>query len=243
MTPITEEERGKLTKSEATRARIRSAALALFAEKGFGQTTMREIAAAADCSLGLAYRYFPTKDAMVLELYAQLVAEFAEEAAALPPVSLAERWVRATRNDLLRLQANRGALMGLTSAGLSPGSPTQVLGASNAALRQQMLAIFLNIVSGAKDAPKPAVAGALATLFYAAHLLLVLFWLQDPTPDQRITGSLVDFGEDLFARLRFLLRLPWVGGMIIRAGEILRPVFDGSLSGRSDAPARQNIIS
>lgn len=57
-------ETGKLTQKAAlTRQRIIDTALHLFATKVYDQTTMRDIAAAADCSLGLAYRYFASKDA------------------------------------------------------------------------------------------------------------------------------------------------------------------------------------
>lgn len=59
-------------KGRATRARIVDAALRLFAKRGYEAATMRDIAEAADCSLGLAYRYFSGKDALVLELYRRL---------------------------------------------------------------------------------------------------------------------------------------------------------------------------
>ena len=45
------------SKSERSRQKIVDAAVALFAERGFTATTMRDIAAAADVSLGLTYRY------------------------------------------------------------------------------------------------------------------------------------------------------------------------------------------
>ncbi len=215
------------TKGAATRERILAEALALFAEKGYVQTTMREIAAKADCSLGLAYRYFPSKDAMVLALYERMVVEFAEEAASLPNGTLAERWGRALRGDLARLETNRGALMGLTSAGLTPGSITQVMGPDVASVRERMLAIFRDIVIGSRDAPRPAVADAFATLFYALYLVLVLFWLQDATPGQQVTHRLIDFGEEMLGRLRLVLRLPWAIDGLTRLAGLLAPALKG----------------
>src|SRR4051794_25560654 len=196
-------------KSAVTRERILSEALTLFAEKGYPQTTMREIAAKAGCSLGLAYRYFKSKDAMVLAQYERMVDELAEQVDSLPAGPLALRWGSVVRGDLARLEVNRGALMGLTSAGVIPGSATQVLGEDAAPLRRRMISIFRKVVTGARDAPRPAVAEAMATLFYALHLVLLLFWLQDSTPGQRATHQAVDFGEEMLGRLKLVLRLPW----------------------------------
>jgi AcrR family transcriptional regulator len=215
------------SKGEATRERILTEALALFAEKGYAQTTMREIATKADCSLGLAYRYFKSKDAMVLALYERMVAEFAEEASELPTGPLAQRWARALRRDLARLEPNRGALLGLTSVGMTPGRITQVLGPEADPMRRRMLAIFHEIVIGSRDAPRPEVAEAFSALFYALYLVLVLFWLQDASPDQRVTHRLIDFGEEMLGRLRLVLRLPWAADGLIKLGGLLGPVLKG----------------
>lgn len=47
-----------------TRARIRDAAMAAFAEQGYRGATMRGIAAAAGVSLGLVQHHFGTKDGL-----------------------------------------------------------------------------------------------------------------------------------------------------------------------------------
>ena len=62
-------------KAVSTRQRILDTALGLFATKGYENTTMREIAAEADSSLGLTYRYFASKEELVLELYRTLVRQ------------------------------------------------------------------------------------------------------------------------------------------------------------------------
>ena len=45
----------KTTKAEETRDRILDAALRLFRERGFAETTMRDVAAAAGVATGAAY--------------------------------------------------------------------------------------------------------------------------------------------------------------------------------------------
>lgn len=88
-------------------------------------------------------------------------------------------------------------------------------------------ALFLVLVTGAGDAPKGEIAHALAVLFYALHLLLVFFWLQDPTPSQKTTHALIDFGEEMLGRLRLLLRLPWTGHALTKLADILAPILKG----------------
>ena len=56
-------------KAEETRARILNAALDLFRSQGFDRTTMREIATEAAVSLGSAYYYFDSKEALVMAFY------------------------------------------------------------------------------------------------------------------------------------------------------------------------------
>ena len=53
-----------LRETNATRTRdgIAEAAMTLFLERGYEQTTMEEVAAAAEVGLSTLYRYFPTKE-------------------------------------------------------------------------------------------------------------------------------------------------------------------------------------
>src|SRR5205807_5719138 len=59
-------------RAEDTRRRIYEAAMELFREKGFEQTTMRDIAAKAGVALGGAYYYFSQKEAIVLAFYHEM---------------------------------------------------------------------------------------------------------------------------------------------------------------------------
>ncbi|TCJ94488.1 TetR family transcriptional regulator [Nocardia alba] len=53
-------------KKERTRRRIRVEAFALFREQGYNATTIEQIAAAADVSPSTFFRYFPTKEQLVV---------------------------------------------------------------------------------------------------------------------------------------------------------------------------------
>src|SRR5882757_4692882 len=54
-------------KRERTRRLISDKAFELFADHGFGRTTVEQIAAAAEVGPSTLYRYFPTKETLVLE--------------------------------------------------------------------------------------------------------------------------------------------------------------------------------
>lgn len=68
---------------EQRRAQILRAAGGCFVARGFHQTSMAEIAAAAGLSMGLLYRYFRSKDEIVLAAAAWERAESIEALAAL----------------------------------------------------------------------------------------------------------------------------------------------------------------
>jgi TetR/AcrR family transcriptional regulator, cholesterol catabolism regulator len=65
---MTTAERGALARSQAARRRrVLDAALRLAADGGFDAVQMRDVAAAADVALGTVYRYFSSKERLLLE--------------------------------------------------------------------------------------------------------------------------------------------------------------------------------
>jgi AcrR family transcriptional regulator len=60
-------------------ARIRAAALALFAEKGFAATTTREVAERAEVATGTLFLYARTKEELLLLVFAERVESVQEE--------------------------------------------------------------------------------------------------------------------------------------------------------------------
>jgi AcrR family transcriptional regulator len=212
------------SKAEKTRDHILQAALTLFEEKGYSATTLRDIAARAEVALGLTYRYFPSKESFVIALYERLVSELEEEASHLSQGTLADRVVAIMRADLRRCEPYRGAFAALAGIGLMPGSAVAVLGEQATPVRSRVWHVYFEVVSGATDGMKGDQAEEFTTLIYAAHLLLVLFWLQDRTKGQRATQDLLDLGHDVLGRFRFFLRLPQVRSLMNRLVRILIPM-------------------
>ena len=69
-------------KKARTRASLREHALRLFREQGYQATTVEQIAAAAEVSASTFFRYFPTKEDVVLQddMDARMIAALATDA-------------------------------------------------------------------------------------------------------------------------------------------------------------------
>jgi AcrR family transcriptional regulator len=72
-------------KKERTRRQLAEAAAELFSERGYGGTTIDDIAAAVDVSPRTFFRYFPTKEDLVVAIGATSLDVFLEALRCRPP--------------------------------------------------------------------------------------------------------------------------------------------------------------
>ena len=115
---------GLTPKARRTRERILEAALALFADRGYEATTMRDVAREAGASLGLAYRYFASKEEFALALYMRLAEESEDWARdGLAGGTVAERFERAMLVKLDQVSSHRGPLAALLARDPRPQLP------------------------------------------------------------------------------------------------------------------------
>jgi AcrR family transcriptional regulator len=87
-------------KSE-TLNRILAAAVQLFAERGYAETTVEDITEAADVGKGTFFNYFPTKDAVLLAVFENLRAEFAHYEDLIPKTRDVRSFLRKIVYDIL----------------------------------------------------------------------------------------------------------------------------------------------
>jgi AcrR family transcriptional regulator len=85
-------------KKARTRASLREHALRLFGEQGYQATTVEQIAAAAEVSPSTFFRYFPTKEDLVLQddMDTRLMAAFEQQPPGLGPIAAVRAAVRQT---------------------------------------------------------------------------------------------------------------------------------------------------
>ena len=214
--------RGLTPKARRSRERILEAALGLFARRGYEATTMRDVAREAGASLGLAYRYFASKEEFALALYMRLAEESEEWVwGGLVGGTVAERFERTVVAKLDQVSPHRGPLAALLSRLLDPNSPISALGEGTAAVREKMGGVFLEVVRGASDAPGERQTRELGNLLYAMHLAILLYWFHDKTPGARATRELVGSARETLRYLRPALRLPPMSRVLSRLVDAL----------------------
>src|ERR1700735_4349953 len=101
-------------KKARTRAPLREHALRLFREQGYQATTVEQIAAAAEVSASTFFRYFPTKEDVVLQddMDTRMVEAFARQPPGISTIAavraaIRETWASFTPEDWE--QINEGA--------------------------------------------------------------------------------------------------------------------------------------
>lgn len=211
------------TKGEETRERLIEAAVLLFAERGYEATTLKAIAERADRSPGLVYRYFSRKEDLVLALYASLAEELVAFARALPPGNVSAR-VRAVLDAKLHLvRPYRRSLGALAAAAVDPEDPLGVMSEGTFPIREAVRGAFDLAVRGAADAP--AHPDPVVRAIYMAHLLVLLLWLQDRSPDEAPTRAAIGLLEDL---LRLPLDGPFAALALARLDTVMRAMLEPS---------------
>ncbi len=217
--------RGTSAKSQQTRGRIFDAALELFADRGFEATTMRDIAAKAGTSPGLAYRYFPAKEAFVLALYRQLSDEFTEAVAKLPEGTIAQRFGWAMKAQFEGMESYRETLGSLFSVGINPASKVYVLGSSTVDVREKVTEAMREVLRGSSQKLPDARIESLSFLLFVLQLAIVFCWIHDTTDRAEATGRLVTLASRALGLATRLMKLPSVGALFEDLPAALGPIF------------------
>ena len=213
----------------AARQRLYETAIRLIGERGFEQTTLRDVAASANVSVGLLYRYFPSKQAVVLALYDELSAEQEAHAAAMPRGKWRDRFLFTLDTSLTILRPHRQTLNALIPVLVSNASDG-LFSATTAFSRERVQRIYQEAVVGASDAPRDEVAAALGRLLYLIHLAVVLWWLLDKSPQQRATDALVRLLTKALPPAAMTLRLPKVGAFVLAGDRLFQEALVGEAS-------------
>jgi AcrR family transcriptional regulator len=216
-----------MKKSEETRQRILTAALAIFRERGFEKATMREIAEAAEVATGAAYYYFDSKDALVMAFYEQAQAEMrAELELKLAKCKTLESRLQTIISEKLEYFAPNRRLLGALTAHTDPEHPLSPFSEETKPIREQDLQFFETAVkdSGVK-LPKD-IAPYLPRLLWMYQMGLILFWVYDRSPAQRRTKVLFEQTLKMVLLSLKLAAIPLLRPMHKLAAELLKVVYE-----------------
>jgi AcrR family transcriptional regulator len=198
------------SRAEDTRRKIYEAAMEMFREKGFEETTMRDIAGKAGVALGGAYYYYSSKDAIVLAFYREMQETSTPlVGGALTDKKKLKERVRAVLDQRLKLLApNRkfcAALFRHAPDGADPLSPfseeSRLI--RDAAIEQMRVAIEGGDVKIPAD-----LRPRLPYLLWLYQMALIMFWLYDRSPDQQRTQRLMEKSLGLLVNLLRISSLP-----------------------------------
>jgi AcrR family transcriptional regulator len=176
-------------KKARTRAAIREHALRLFREQGYHATTVEQIAEAAEVSPSTFFRYFPTKEDVVLQDDFDLVAIEAFEAqpaglgvVAAYRAAAAQMFASLTPEELVRFRESTELTLTI------PEVRARALDEFARSIDVTAEAIARRTGRAASDAAVRSVAGALVGVVMAATMP----WASGPTEDmfERIDAGL-----------------------------------------------------
>lgn len=201
-------------------------AIGLITKHGYEAATLREVAKKAGVSVGLLYRYFPNKRAVVLALYDEVSAEYAIRAARMQSGKWRERFLFALSTSLETLKPHRNTLSALVPVLI--GDANEGLFAPGTAFsRVRVQQVFQDAISGATDAPPAATVIPLARLLYLAHLAIILWWLLDKSPRQIATDALIGLLKKALPAAALMLRLQAVRAFIVAGDRLFREALLG----------------
>jgi AcrR family transcriptional regulator len=217
---------GTTAQGQEARRRLYETAIELIGRNGYESTTLRDVAEAAGVSVGLLYKYFPSKRAVVRAFYDELSAEYATRASDMKAGKWRDRFGFAMRTCLEVLGPYRKTLSSL--APILVADPEEGLfAARTASSRKRVEQVFHDAVTAAADAPARKLAAPLGRLLYLLHLAVILWWLLDKSSKQRATHALVALVERILPSLGVALLLPQVRGFVHSADELVREaLFD-----------------
>lgn len=166
---------------------------------------MRDIARAANLSLGAAYYYFPSKEALIFAYYEQTQA--AMEAIALRAGgTLRERVGALMHGKLEAIRPQRAMLGAIVARLVDPGDLLGAFSVQTRAVRERAIQIFPDTIATSGLAPRAIAVAAHGLWLLQLAAMLVL--LNDPSAKAARTHGLVDEGLDLLVPLLPLLATP-----------------------------------
>jgi AcrR family transcriptional regulator len=203
------EKQSKTLKGEQTRSVILNAALEIFHESGYDETTMRAIAKRAGVSLGNAYYYFGSKDQLIQAFYHRTHEQHVAAVAAAPtPNTLKARLLTLMRLKVSTLEPYHEFAGELFKTAANPRSALNPFAPGSDPVRNASLAVFQELVESSKERIPKDLKKELPYLLWLYHMGIILYWIHDASKNQVRTYRLIDLTVDLLDRLISLASNP-----------------------------------
>ena len=222
---------------DATRRQILDSAVDLMTRQGFDGTTMKDIARSAGIGDATIYKYFPTKDRIVLGYLDAVVQQALADTLQTPcfaDYQLQEKLQRLTDALLEGLLPDREFVAQVRA--LARRSPLTLLAeplAARQALREAVTS-FLEAAEAAGEIESCDFKGMAAGLYTDYLAGVVSYWLADTSDEFADTAQLVDLSLGLLVqtlRSGLVNRALQLGGFVLRSQMARLAQHGGSLLG------------
>ncbi len=213
-------------KADQTRARILEAAMQLFREKGYEQTTMRAVADAAGVSTGNAYYYFKSKDEMIQAFYARTHTEHLAAVGAILEQggTLEQRLLGVMRAKLDTIAPYHRFAGVLFRTAADPGSPLNPFSEESLPVRSESTDVFARVLKGSRTKLPEDLAAELPQLLWTYHMGVILFWIHDTSKGHARSYRLMEGTVGLVVKLIKLARNPLLAPVRKASLKLLREI-------------------
>ncbi len=202
------------TKAERTRRKVYDTAMTLFRERGFDETTMRDISQQAGMALGTAYYHFPSKEAIIASYYES--TQYRHHAYVVEHLSghkaLQDRLKMVFHSKIEQVQGDRRLLGTIFRYTGDPQHPLSVLGEGTRSLQQQSVATISLALRGERF-PRE-IAELLPVALWGLQMGALLYLLYDTSEGQTRTFRLMDQSLALTVQLLSVARKPLLAPII-----------------------------
>ena len=182
-------------KQSDRRRRVIDAAIALATEGGYEAVQMRDVAAKAKVALGTLYRYFPSKDQLLVAALGEWAEDLRTRQRPVRGGTKADRVAQVLRGTVraLERQPNLSHAFVTGLASLDPDEPGSIERAGQ--VYQTMSAIISDAMNGEDVPDRDTLMRVLGQMWFA----VLVFWVRGWSP-----GNVME--DDLAAAARLLIR-------------------------------------
>ncbi len=181
---------------EETKQAILAAALKLFAEKGFYNTSTRAISRKAGITEGTLFNYFETKEDLALYFFEREMDELIgwyEGNPRIKRAALPEKLFAIVHHSLERLEPYEEFIGAVFLRALAPSSKLSPWRLRNQERNLRYLRFIRDILAEAESEDRlPRLGDFGAYAFHVFHMAIITHWLQDPSRGKEQTLALLD---------------------------------------------------
>ena len=178
-------------KKHEVRARIADAALELFAAKGFDQTTVAEVAAAADVSVKTVFNYFPAKEDLFFDRAEEVEQRWLDAVADRAPGEPVLAGLR--RRSLSRFDQQSDGATSRFRRVMAGSAVLQGRGQQMWAAHEDAIASALaQAMDTPADDPTPQVLASQALGIHPLALRMAERWSEGGLPAEEVRGRVLD---------------------------------------------------